>query len=89
MDRHQQIIDLLNKYYDKAVKSKADADVGLKVMSESDEEEVGFSALCYCIKTDGIEMSDEDKKLIDEIGEGLWNTYGESRMETKYWKDLV
>ncbi len=50
-----------------------------------------FSNLCAIIKQENIELSPEDKQLIDDIGEAFWNSdpYWQHRMQTKYWKDII
>lgn len=87
MTRDEHIRMLFSKY----VSSEEERKSYLDDILDYGEEENPFRNLCEIITQESIKVSEEDKKLIDEIGESLWTggAYGPERMESRYWKNIV
>lgn len=85
IDIIQQIIDLSKKY----ISQKEALEMNLSHIDYG-EYIVAFDALCSIILTEEIKVSDEDKKVITEIGEGLFKStkYGASALGSKPWEKI-
>ncbi len=86
---------LLREIYLKYIPNEANYEETGKFSSLSHmdygEMELTFHVFIAKVKVDKIVLTPEDMQIIDQIGEGLWNSnfYHRYSMSTKYWYDVI